>query len=166
MVPPHLVKMPVAIPFDGEGFGEEVEEGGEKEEEEAVGVMARADDDKVGVDERVTKNIILVVDGIGEGQLQPLLEAVGLMNTHAETVEVRRLAHAAAAAEGLRRILKKNGVGFVSNMAVLTAVGKEALKKVAGLFQGLDQMVCELVYAWVWVWVWVWVLMWVCCENV
>jgi len=160
--------MPDAIPFDGEGFGEEAEEGEEKEEEGrgGGGPEARADDDKVGVNGRATKKIILVVDGIGQGQLQPLLEAVGLMNTHAETVEVRRRAHAAAAAEGLRRILKKNGVGFVSNMAVLTAVGKEALKNVAGLFQGLDQMVCELVYAWVWVWVWVWVLMWVCCENV
>jgi outer membrane protein OmpA-like peptidoglycan-associated protein len=151
-VPVALVVMPERPAHTGEGLNS----GGADSDdlEDAVVDLTAGqdvdddhDDDannSVRPDGEQGKRLLMVIDGLGEGELHPMLESLGLMVTaeEQEATRIRKLAVAAAAS--IAAILKSQRIHFLPASAALTSAGKAAVVSVATALRGYTNLKIEV----------------------
>jgi outer membrane protein OmpA-like peptidoglycan-associated protein len=86
------------------------------------------------------RSLLFVVDGVGQGQVPALLQALGLTDTQAEQEEARARSQAQEAAAAIDNMLRREGVAFVHGSAVLSATGRSAVDKVAAVLKPYPSM--------------------------
>jgi hypothetical protein len=135
----RLVPMPlVSVPESLAGGPELLDDAADGDrmvdslEEDGVGAPGGGAEDEWGSgDADAGKHLVLVVDQLSQGELQPLLEAVGLMETPLEIADNRRRRQAAMAAAAVQRILRQERINFLPGSAVLTQGSRGILQRVA-----------------------------------
>lgn len=150
-VPVALVAMPERPADNGEGLNP----GGVDDddfEDAVVGLTGEDHDDNdddhannsMRPDGVPDKRLLMVIDGLGEGELQPLLESLGLLITPAEQEASRIRKLAVAAVASIASILKAQRIHFLPASAVLTPAGKAAVVSVATALRGYANLKIEV----------------------
>ena len=151
-VPAALVAMPERPAQSGEGLNSGGADGDDLEDA-IVDLTAGQDVDddhdddanhSVHPDGEPGKRLLMAIDGLGEGELRPLLESLGLMATPAEQEATRIRKQAVAAAASIAAILKSQRIHFLPASAALTSAGKAAVVSVATALRGYTNLKIEV----------------------